>query len=83
VLRVAPNPSAGQAAAHLTLHAAAEVRLEVYDALGRRLAATLPLRLDAGTHALPLDTAALAPGVYMVRVVLGDTQQTARFAVVR
>ena len=57
-LRVVPNPAPGDAAAHLELIApvAGAVRVEVFDALGRRLALLYDGPLNAGTNTLALPT---------------------------
>ncbi len=66
---VAPNPARGAARLPLTLDADATVEAAVYDALGRRVAVVSDGPLAAGAHAIPLEAGALAPGVYVVRVV--------------
>ena len=70
-LTVGPNPTGGAATVRLDLPAPADVRVVVYDALGRRVATLASGTLAAGTHALPLDAAPLAPGVYVVRAEVG------------
>ena len=84
---VSPNPASGQVAVGVTLAApSASVRVEVYDAIGRRLD-TLHEGPLAGALSLDVDTSAWAPGVYVVRVTgdaIGDAAiGTARFTVAR
>ncbi len=65
-LAVSPNPSAGTVRVSLTLGAAVEARVEVFDALGRRMA----LLYDGpatGAIAATFDGASVPPGVYVVR----------------
>ena len=53
--------------------------MAVYDALGREVAV-----LAAGEHEVALDGAALAPGVYVVRLTAASgAAETARLTVVR
>jgi hypothetical protein len=62
-----PNPARARAALVLTLGEPTNVRVEAFDALGRRVAVLLDGALGAGTHPLTLDASALPPGVYLVR----------------
>lgn len=64
---VGPNPTRGPLAVRLTLPAASEVRVAVYDALGRRVA-EVEAALPSGVASLPLDLSRLRAGVYAVRV---------------
>ncbi len=71
LLTVYPNPFRGDATVALTLDVAANVRVVVYDVLGRAAATLADGALGAGTHELTLDRRGLPAGVYVVRVV-GD-----------
>ena len=83
-LRVEPNPASGAARVRLTLASAeTEVRVSVFDARGREVAVVASGALASGEHALAVDTSALASGVYVVRAVVGDRAESARFSVVR
>jgi hypothetical protein len=77
---VYPNPSRGRASLTLELAAAQAVRIEVYDALGRRVAVLHDGEVAAGSHALVLDGSVLPAGVYVVRVT-GETFAASRRAV--
>jgi hypothetical protein len=78
-----PNPAAGRAALALTLGATADARVEVLDALGRRVAVLHDGPLAAGAHALVLDASALPSGVYVVRATAGPEAVTRRLVVAR
>ena len=65
----------------MTLPAAGAARLDVVDALGRRVAVLADGDLGAGPHAFALP--GLASGVYTARLSAGDAVQTVRFTVVR
>ncbi len=62
-----PNPAAGRARLTLRLDRAQHVRVEVFDALGRRVATVHDGALAAGPTPLALDAAALPSGTYLVR----------------
>ena len=78
-----PNPAAGAAEVRFTLDAAGPARLSVYDALGREVALLAEGEREAGDHRAALDTAVLAPGVYLVRLMTGDAATTTQLTVVR
>ena len=73
-----PNPFRTSAALWFELPAPEAVTAAAYDALGRRAWSRDWGQLPAGRHALPLDGAALAPGVYVVRVTAGGEAATQR-----
>lgn len=76
-LRVSPNPSRGAARVGVTLPEAADVSVDVFDVLGRRVSLLVPGRLPAGVHTFTLD-ARLAAGVYVVRLRAGEAIVTRR-----
>ena len=82
-LAVYPNPAVGPATLRLTAPGAADVRVEVYDALGRRVAVARGGPAATGPVALPLDAALLAPGVYAARAVADGRAVSRTFTVVR
>ncbi len=82
-LAVYPNPTNASAMVALTLGAASEVRVAVYDVLGRRVALLSEGALDAGTHRLRFDGRALPAGLYLVRAESGSRSFTERITLVR
>jgi len=78
-----PNPSRGTIALAFDLVEARTVRLSVHDALGREVAVPAEGARPLGTHEARLDADALAPGVYVVRLVAGADVRTQRLTVVR
>ena len=80
-----PNPSAGAVRVTLALGTAAEARVEVFDALGRRVA-LLHDGPASGTFATSFDGSAFPAGVYVVRAVVrsagGSSSVVARRVVV-
>ncbi|MEM6784302.1 MAG: T9SS type A sorting domain-containing protein [Bacteroidota bacterium] len=79
-----PNPTQDAVTVPLTLTRPAEVRVTVVDLLGREVAVLTEGPQQAGRHALALDTASLAPGLYVVRATVdAAAAETRRFSVVR
>ena len=75
-----PNPTAGEARLTLAAANAQAVTVEVFDVLGRRLATAFEGTVSAET-AVTVSTAALAPGLYIVRVQ-GETAAETRLLTV-
>lgn len=78
-----PNPSRGEVRLWLELSRASVVRIEVYDAMGRRVRSLDVGRLDAGRHALAwngLDDRgrSAAAGVYFLRAATNRAEATRR-----
>ena len=72
-----PNPTAGLVTLALDLPAPADVAVEAFDVLGRRVwRATAPL--GAGRQTVALDAGAWAPGLYVVRVTAGGAARAVR-----
>lgn len=79
----APNPSRGRAAVSFGVAEAADVRVAVYDALGREVAVLADGPRTPGRHRVDLDGARLPAGVYVVRVAAGGRAEAVRLTVVR
>ncbi|MAQ94740.1 MAG: hypothetical protein CMM84_14585 [Rhodothermaceae bacterium] len=79
----APNPSRDRARVPYALPEAGRVHLAVFDALGRRVAVLVDGPQSAGRHTAALPTDRLAPGLYHVRLVAGETVHATRLTVVR
>jgi hypothetical protein len=77
----APNPAADGAQLRFAVPEPADVRFEVYDALGRRVARLAEVRYEPGEHEVTLETGGLAGGVYVVQMTAGGFQHTHRFTV--
>jgi hypothetical protein len=67
-----PNPFNPATTISYRLVAPGEVRLEVYDILGRQVALLADGRMSVGTHTVQWDAAGLAAGVYLCRLRVGD-----------
>ena len=78
-----PNPFAGTTSLSFTVAEAADVRLEVLDLTGRRVALLVDGALEAGTHRATWDARAAASGTYVVRLRTGSEVQSERLTVLR
>ena len=77
LLAAAPNPFRGATRLRFRLDAPSDVRLDVFDALGRRVAFVAGA-FGAGEHPVPLGGGELAPGVYVVRLSAAGVVRTQR-----
>lgn len=71
-----PNPFATHATLSYTLDAPMEVLLDIHDVLGRRITTLVDQQQDAGTYTLHYDARDLAGGVYILRLIAGNSQKT-------
>ncbi|MDX1420900.1 MAG: T9SS type A sorting domain-containing protein, partial [Rubricoccaceae bacterium] len=65
------------------LPAPSDVRLAVFDALGREVALLAEGPHAAGPHAARFDASGLAPGAYVVRLTTADGSEARRLTVTR
>jgi subtilisin-like proprotein convertase family protein len=83
-LSVSPNPVAGQGQVSLTVGTTQDVRVALYDALGREVMVLLDRSVAAGQQAyIGFRTQQLPAGVYVIRATGGDVSLTERVTVVR
>ena len=78
-----PNPLRGAMAVQYETAAGGPVRLEVFDARGRRVAVLVEGSVPAGPQTATLDTSALSAGTYVVRLTGGAASRTRTVTVVR
>jgi hypothetical protein len=78
-----PNPASDASVLTVTLGAAADLRAEVYDLLGRRVALLADGPTAAGATTLAVDAGALPSGTYLVRVASQGRTLTAALTVTR
>ena len=78
-----PNPVSGRATIRYEVPRASDVRLEVYDVLGRRVATLARGMVQAGTHDAFLEAASLSSGVYFYRLSAGEYTTTRSLVVVK
>ncbi len=80
---VYPNPVRGAATVRFATAEAGDVRVAVYDVLGREVALLAEGEREAGTHTARFDGTGLPSGVYLVRVEAGASVEAQRVTVVR
>ena len=78
-----PNPMRKQATLEYTLPEATDVRIAVYDVLGRQVALLEDARKEAGRHTLSFGGTTLSSGTYFGRLSTGDQTYTQKITVVR
>ncbi len=71
-----PNPAATSTSFHFSLPRAEWARLEIYTALGARVATLAQGEEAAGDHAITFSGAGLPNGVYFVRLAAGGSSQS-------
>jgi|GEM_PF-2542792 len=83
-LRVSPNPMTTQGQAVVSVATTQDVRVSLYDALGREVRVLLDRSMTAGQEAhIGFRTNDLPAGVYVIRATGTDFAQTERITVVR
>jgi hypothetical protein len=80
---VSPNPFTRQATLAFEVAADADVRLSVYDVLGREVAVLVDGYVEAGLHEAVFDGRGLAAGTYVYRLAVGNEVQTGRLTLTR
>lgn len=78
-----PNPFNPVTVIRYQLPVNSEVRLEVFDILGRRVAVLVDGLVEAGTHEVSFDASTLASGVYLYRLQAGDFVQARQMVLVK
>ncbi len=78
-----PNPFNPSTSIRYELPESAEVRLEVFNLLGERVATLVDARQEAGRHQVSFDAASLSSGVYLYRMQAGDFVQTRKLTLIR
>ncbi len=80
---VRPNPVVGVGSVAFTLETAGSIRLAMYDVTGREVAVLAEGALAAGAHTATIDSAGLAPGVYVLRLAGEAGVATSRVTIAR
>jgi hypothetical protein len=84
-LQVAPNPSAFTANVRYTLANAADVKVAVYDVMGKEMMVVANDFQHEGAQEFTIDSRNLAPGAYYLKVNVNDGEfvQTKQFMTIR
>ena len=78
-----PNPFASSITLEIENSQSGDVRLDIYDMLGRRVATLFDGVLPAGTHHLLWQAASAPPGVYMARIQQDGYMESRRITKVK
>jgi pimeloyl-ACP methyl ester carboxylesterase len=78
-----PNPFNPTTAIRYELPRSSQVRLSVYDMLGREVSVLVKERRDPGVHEVKFDASNLPSGVYLYRLRAGDFIQSRKFVLLR
>jgi hypothetical protein len=78
-----PNPFNPTTVVGFQLPAASDVRLAVYDLLGREVAVPVNERKAPGTYEVKFDGSGLASGVYLYRLSAGSFVQSRKFVLLK
>jgi hypothetical protein len=78
-----PNPFNPSTRISFDLPRNSQVRLEVFDVLGRRVSTLIDGERNAGSHAMIFKAGDLAGGVYIARLQAGDVMQSRKLLLLR
>lgn len=78
-----PNPFNPRTVIGFQLPVSGEMRLTVYDLLGRRVTVLIDGMMPAGAHSIPFDASNLASGVYVYRLEAGGRLINRKMTVVK
>lgn len=78
-----PNPFNPATTIRFGLPVEDQVRIEVYDVLGRRVHTVTNERFQAGFHEVRFDAGSLASGVYIYRLVTSDSVLTKKMTLIK
>ncbi len=78
-----PNPFNPATSIEFVLPAQANVKLEIYDIMGRKVAALADGAYDAGRHTVSWDASDQSSGVYFYRLEAGDKVVTKRMTLLK
>ena len=78
-----PNPFNPSTVIDFELPANSDVRLEVYNMLGQRVAILLNGQKPAGRHQVSFDASSLSSGMYIYRITAGEFVQTRKMMLVQ
>ena len=78
-----PNPFNPETVIPFSVAEASDVRIGVYDLLGRRVATLVEGRLSAGVHEVRFEASHLPTGMYLVRMEAGGIVSTMRITLMK
>lgn len=78
-----PNPFSATTAIKFSIKEAGEVKVAVYDVLGREVRLVANRNFAAGTHTLSFDAEGLPNGTYFYKMIAGDNSLSGKMVVIR
>ncbi|MBP3193927.1 T9SS type A sorting domain-containing protein [Natronogracilivirgula saccharolytica] len=78
-----PNPFNPTTLISYDLPETSNVRLEVYDLLGRKVATLVNDQMEAGSHEVLFDATNLASGIYIFRITTSQFTKTRQMTLVK
>jgi hypothetical protein len=78
-----PNPFNPMTEISFSLPNASDVKLEIYNTMGQRVATLVDDRLPAGTHSVTWDASSKASGIYFYRLMAGDFAATRKMLLLK
>ena len=78
-----PNPASDHTTINVTLPIASTVTVHIIDGLGKEVAMIASKRYEAGSYSLPVNTSALAGGLYSYILQTGTTTLTGKMSIVK
>jgi hypothetical protein len=78
-----PNPFNPSTSIKFNIPAASDVRLEVFNVLGQKVATLVDGRMTAGTHKVTFDASAMSSGLYLYRLTAGGQQISRKLSLVK
>ncbi|UCE67846.1 MAG: right-handed parallel beta-helix repeat-containing protein [Candidatus Zixiibacteriota bacterium] len=78
-----PNPFNAYTTIEFTIAEPQNIRLSVYDILGRQVQTLIDEHKQAGTHTITFDASDLSSGVYFYRLQAGDTVESKRMILLK
>ena len=78
-----PNPFNPATEISFVLAHASDVRLEIYNVVGQKVATLVTGSLEAGQHTVSWNASAVASGVYLYRLQAGDFSETKKMLLLK
>ncbi len=78
-----PNPFNPATTIRFELNSPSDIRLSVFDSIGRKVAVLVDSRMNSGSHEVHFDASALSSGIYFYRLQTSDAVHTRKMLLIR